>query len=56
MFWSARAQLLMVPAAITVPSGARATGYHHMGEFARLYRATFHETASRTLARARGTD
>jgi AraC family ethanolamine operon transcriptional activator len=42
--------------AITVTSCARANGFHHMGEFARLYRATFHETASRTLARARGAD
>ena len=34
--------------AITVTSCARANGFHHMGEFAGLYRATFHETASRT--------
>jgi AraC-like DNA-binding protein len=54
--WSARAQLAKGSDAITVTSCARAHGFHHMGEFARLYRATFHETASRTLARARGTD
>ena len=54
--WSARAQLVKGSDAITVTSCARANGFHHMGEFARLYRATFHETASRTLARARGTD
>ena len=42
--------------AITVTSCARANGFHHMGEFARLYRAAFHEPASRTLARARGLD
>jgi AraC-like DNA-binding protein len=54
--WSARAQLVRGSDAITVTSCARANGFHHMGEFARLYRATFHETASRTLARARGTD
>ncbi|MEH2530227.1 AraC-like DNA-binding protein [Bradyrhizobium sp. AZCC 1588] len=54
--WSARAQLVKGSDAITVTSCARANGFHHMGEFARLYRATFHETASRTLARARGVD
>ncbi|MCK1636732.1 helix-turn-helix domain-containing protein [Bradyrhizobium sp. 157] len=54
--WSARAQLVKGSDAITVTSCARANGFHHMGEFARLYRATFHETASRTLARARGSD
>ena len=54
--WSARAQLVKVSDAITVTSCARANGFHHMGEFARLYRATFDETASRTLARARGSD
>jgi len=54
--WSARAQLVKGSDAITVTSCARANGFHHMGEFARLYRATFHETASRTLARARGAD
>jgi AraC-like DNA-binding protein len=54
--WSARAQLVKGSDAITVTSCARAHGFHHMGEFARLYRAAFHETASRTLARARGVD
>ena len=54
--WSARAQLVKGSAAITVTSCARAHGFHHMGEFARFYRAAFHETASRTLARARGVD
>ena len=54
--WSARAQLVKGSDALTVPSCARANGFHHMGEFARLYRATFHETASRTLARGRGAD
>jgi AraC-like DNA-binding protein len=54
--WSARAQLVKGSDTITVTSCARANGFHHMGEFARLYRATFHETASRTLARARGSD
>jgi AraC family ethanolamine operon transcriptional activator len=54
--WAARAQLIKGSDAVTVTSCARANGFHHMGEFARLYRATFHETASRTLARARGFD
>jgi AraC-like DNA-binding protein len=54
--WSARAQLVKGSDAITVTSCARANGFHHMGEFARLYRATFHETASQTLARARRAD
>ena len=54
--WSARAQLVKGSDAITVTSCARANGFHHMGEFARLYRAAFHEPASRTLARARGID
>ncbi|WP_213288324.1 helix-turn-helix domain-containing protein [Bradyrhizobium sp. sGM-13] len=54
--WSARAQLVKGSDTITVTSCARANGFRHMGEFARLYRAVFHETASRTLARARGAD
>jgi AraC-like DNA-binding protein len=54
--WSARAQLVKGSDAVTVTSCARANGFHHMGEFAKLYRATFQETASRTLARARGSD
>ena len=51
--WSARAQLIKGADTITVTSCARANGFHHMGEFSRLYRATFAETASHTLARAR---
>jgi transcriptional regulator GlxA family with amidase domain len=54
--WSAHTQLVKGSDATTVTWCARANGFHHMGEFARLYRATFHETASRTLARARGAD
>ena len=54
--WSARTQLVKGSDAITVTSCARANGFHHMGEFAGLYRVTFDETASRTLARARGAD
>jgi len=51
--WSARAQLVRGSDTLTVTSCARANGFHHMGEFSRLYRATFGETASHTLARAR---
>ena len=51
--WSTRAQLVRGSDAVTVTSCARANGFHHMGEFARLYRSAFHETASRTLTRAR---
>jgi AraC family ethanolamine operon transcriptional activator len=54
--WAARTQLVKGSDTITVTSCARANGFHHMGEFARLYRAAFHEPASRTLARARGLD
>ena len=54
--WSARAQLVKGSDTLTVTLCARANGFHHMGEFARFYRATFDETASRTLARARGND
>ena len=35
----------------TVATCARAQGFHHMGEFAAAYRATFHEAPSDTLAR-----
>lgn len=52
--WSARTQLVKGSDAITVASCARANGFHHMGEFARLYRTVFQETPSRTLSRARG--
>lgn len=51
--WAARAQLVRGSDTVTVSSCARANGFRHMGEFARLYRATFGETASQTLARAR---
>src|SRR5215510_11132975 len=52
--YAARAQLLRGSDTTTVGSCARANGFHHMGEFANLYRTTFNETASKTLARARG--
>lgn len=54
--WSARTQLVRGSDAVTVASCARANGFHHMGEFARLYRTVFQETPSRTLSRARGID
>ena len=36
----------------SVKAAALANGFWHMGEFARLYKATFGEKASETLARA----
>ncbi len=50
--WATRAQLLRSGGA-SVASCARAQGFHHLGEFAAAYRATFHESPSDTLARAR---
>ncbi|QQO17631.1 AraC family transcriptional regulator [Bradyrhizobium diazoefficiens] len=52
--WAARAQLLRSRGA-SVATCARAQGFHHLGEFAAAYRATFHEAPSDTLARARQT-
>ncbi|QPF94480.1 AraC family transcriptional regulator [Bradyrhizobium commune] len=50
--WATRARLLKGGGA-TVATCARAQGFHHLGEFAASYRATFHETPSDTLARGR---
>jgi len=50
--WATRAQLLRSSGA-SVATCARAQGFHHLGEFAAAYRATFHEAPSDTLARAR---
>ncbi|QAU46530.1 AraC family transcriptional regulator [Bradyrhizobium guangzhouense] len=50
--WATRTQLLRSGGA-SVASCARAHGFHHLGEFAAAYRATFHEAPSDTLARAR---
>lgn len=50
--WAARARLLKGGGA-TVATCARAQGFHHLGEFAAAYRATFHEAPSDTLARGR---
>lgn len=52
--WATRARLLKGGGA-TVAICARAQGFHHLGEFAAAYRATFHEAPSDTLARARHT-
>ncbi|TYO68036.1 AraC family transcriptional regulator [Bradyrhizobium hipponense] len=51
--WTTRARLLKGGGGLTVATCARAQGFHHMGEFAALYRATFNETPSETLARGR---
>ncbi|MCK1733573.1 AraC family transcriptional regulator [Bradyrhizobium sp. 138] len=50
--WATRGRLLRGGGA-TVATCARAQGFHHMGEFAAAYRATFHEAPSDTLARGR---
>jgi AraC family ethanolamine operon transcriptional activator len=51
--WATRTRLLKGGDGITVAGCARAQGFHHMGEFAAIYRATFNETPSETLARGR---
>jgi AraC family ethanolamine operon transcriptional activator len=51
--WAARNRLLKGGDGITVGTCARAYGFYHMGEFAALYRATFGEAPSTTLARGR---
>ncbi|KYG99063.1 helix-turn-helix domain-containing protein [Bradyrhizobium sp. DOA1] len=50
--WATRARLLKGGGA-TVATCARAQGFHHLGEFAAAYRATFQESPSETLARGR---
>lgn len=50
--WATRARLLKGGSA-TVATCARAQGFHHLGEFAAAYRATFHEAPSDTLTRGR---
>ncbi|MDE2376902.1 helix-turn-helix domain-containing protein [Bradyrhizobium sp.] len=51
--WATRSHLLKGGNGATVASCARAQGFHHMGEFAALYRATFNEAPSHTLSRGR---
>ncbi|WP_027518542.1 helix-turn-helix domain-containing protein [Bradyrhizobium sp. WSM1417] len=50
--WATRSRLLKGGGA-NVATCARAQGFHHLGEFAAAYRATFHEAPSDTLARGR---
>lgn len=50
--WTTRVRLLKGGNA-TIATCARAQGFHHLGEFAAAYRATFHEAPSDTLARGR---
>lgn len=50
--WATRSRLLK-GGGVTVASCARAHGFHHLGEFAAAYRASFHEAPSDTLARGR---
>jgi len=51
--WRSRAQLAAGGSGATVKACALANGFTHFGEFARLYKATFGEMASQTLARGR---
>lgn len=51
--WSLRAQLVKGLPSGTVSSAASANGFFHMGELARLYKATFGEVPSETLLRSR---
>jgi AraC family ethanolamine operon transcriptional activator len=50
--WATRTRLLKGGGA-TVANCARSQGFHHLGEFAAAYRATFRENPSDTLARGR---
>jgi len=51
--WSTRTQLLTGGNETTVKAAALANGFWHMGEFSKLYKATFGEMPSGTLAQAR---
>jgi len=50
--WSTRCQLTTGLPGLTVQAVARANGFWHMGEFSRLYKATFGEVPTQTTARA----
>lgn len=50
--WSTRCQLTGGLPGLTVQAVARANGFWHMGEFSRLYRATYGEVPTQTTARA----
>lgn len=51
--WSVRRQLRTGAAGLTVKASALANGFWHMGEFSSVYRTTFGESPSETLARSR---
>jgi len=51
--WMVRRQLRSGATGLTVKASAFAHGFHHMGEFSNLYRATFGELPSHTLVAAR---
>ena len=51
--WSVRRQLRNGAPGLTVKASALAHGFWHMSEFANIYRDTFGELASHTLASAR---
>ena len=50
--WLARQQLSRAFSGQTVRTAALACGFWHMGEFSRLYKATFGETPSETIRRS----
>jgi len=50
--WSTRCQLTTALPGLTVQAVARANGFWHMGEFSKLYKATFGELPTQTTARA----
>jgi AraC family ethanolamine operon transcriptional activator len=51
--WAVRALLMSGRDGATVSSYAMSNGFYHMGEFSSVYRSTFGESPSSTLARAR---
>ena len=51
--WAARKQLVSGSTGLTVKAAALASGFWHMGDFAKGYKTAFGETPSETLARAR---
>jgi len=51
--WAVRSLLMSGRDGATVSSYAMSNGFFHMGEFSSLYRSTFGESPSSTLARAR---
>jgi AraC family ethanolamine operon transcriptional activator len=50
--WSTRCQLTTGQPGLTVKAVALANGFWHMGEFAKLYKATYGELPTQTTARA----